>query len=394
MGKKRRRTQTGKLAQKGGNSQHPAVAPPKISGRKAPAKQRKDWKSLAAARLRCWRNNAKARLERFLVVSQTRRFRALTVCLLSFFLFAAGCWCCFVNRIKEVPDWAISGPAIQIVCDKPMKGMALHSSTDDEGKTLLTILEKDASEFLPDLSEAEEHEEYHFWLFINSAEDTPFIWLLDKRIDNVENYKIKQAASDGMQALFARKTGWTENSDTATAFRITFGGDHNRLVQIILYEDEEHMAFRGNGIFRPRLPCVSVWTASNAKSYDGILADYRGRNPSLNSADSMRLSINSEPMYMPLLLLSADYAAASLIGQYELELARISPTPEDGYPLISWNNHSMVLFPMVQFYDREWEVRTKRNNVLGGIFIGLGVNVLFAFNGFSTPKKGRRPDAT
>lgn len=63
-----------------------------------------------------------------------------------------------------------------------------------------------------------------------------------------------------------------------------------------------------------------------------------------------------------------------------------SPEPEVEYPTVQWSAYDNIS-PMVQLHDRKWEQRVLRNNLLGGIFVGLGINVLCILPGVIHEKK-------
>ena len=342
----------------------------------------------------------------------SKGFHGSVIFIIGISLILIGAIFAFKNSIR---DWNKIGPGILIASDKPLCGVRVLVFTESDGTTTLLVQEADADEILSvssvqhsgqvrreiqaeeekekNLSEQNEtvtvsQEEYHLWIYLNSCEDVPINWTISPQLGDVKNYELSQAIPGNYSDFIASETNKNSGSDKMTAFKITFGGTHIGSVEIKLSEDPEHAVFRGNGISMPRVPFVSVWHGFEYSSEpEDLLNDFLERNRNISDADLMRLSVNGCQMYFPILKIETSYA--SLTKQHDLEPMWISPAPENEYPLFRWTQY-VSSFPTIQFRDKTWENNAKRNNLLGGIFVGIGINVIFTlFSDLCSRKKKR-----
>lgn len=351
----------------------------------------------------------------FLHLFSTRGFQIFAISIIGFSLILVGGIITFANRIR---DWNKIGPGIFIASDKPLCGVEIVITAKDDGTTSLLIKETDAERILSASSvqhngwvsgeiqsESDKNkennpneqinmatvsqEEYHLWIYLNSFEDFPINWIIPQQLGDVENYELSLSVPGNLSNFIASKTNKNSGSDKMTAFKITFGATHSNLVEIKLSVDPEHAVFRGNGICMSRVPFVLPWYGYG-QSFEskGFYEDLAERSRDLSNADMTQLSVNECRMYFPILKIETSYALLSLSKQHDLEPMRISPEPEGEFPLFRWTQY-IGSFPTIQFRDKKWESDVKRNNLLGGIFVGLGINVLFASfpNLFSRKKK-------
>lgn len=383
-----------------------------------PEKPKNDLKAYVTMRVQHICMNINDLWKCFLELFYKKGFRIFITLTIGISLIFIGSGFTFTNRIQEVPDWNKIGPAILIASDKPLCGAEVLVSTEDDGITNIFIREEDADKILAasltehggadgdeTQSERDENEkenqgeqiktstvpqeEYHLWICLNSLEDVPIDWDIQDQLGDIRNYELLQLTPDNSHEFFARETNKNHGSDYVTAFKITYGGTHFGMVQIRISEDPKHAVFRGNGIYKPRLPFVFAWPGYEHDSdIEELMDDFAERSPYLNDEDLLRLTINKCQMYLPILKIMSSYASLSLAEQHDLEPMWISPEPEDGYPLIRWTQY-LQSFPVVQFRDKMWESNAKRNNLLGGIFVGLGINVLLTFSNLNPVKKKR-----
>ena len=400
MGKKNKHSKKSKYPRPSGNVfSVPAPQSGKTTPKNTGGKGRSEpGKPERQTRLRKWILLASATRQRLSELSKRRGVRLLVIWVLGLFLIAVGYACWHSSRIVKMPDWSKVGPTIQIACDKPCKGAMIYSETDGEGNTTLVFWQKNAAEILPGYLEPgatveddsmlleDDEEEYHLWVYIQAYEDTPIHWNTSNRTGNVENYKITQINSGDYEAYHVEKTGRTSGSDYATVFRISFGGSNFSSANITLSENPDHAVFRANGYFRPRLPWIFPWYGYQSQPYQDMQDDFKSRDANISHSDFLHLSLNGQSMYMPLVEIAASYSSLDLLSQHDLELELVAPESEFSYPLFSWISYDH-LFPFVQFYDKRWESSAQKNNLLGGIFIGLGVNVLFTSSNLLAEKR-------
>lgn len=320
----------------------------------------------------------------------------------------------FANRIREIPDWIDMGPGIAVASDTALRGAEVFISTDEKGITTLRIQEESADKILPVFSAREDEgetqaerdegeegyqdeqiaavqgEEHHLWICLISSKDIPINWAIPKQPGVVKNYELIEPVPGSRHEFSARETHKSSGSSMKTAFEITYGAAHFGMVEIIISEDPAHTAFHGNGIYRPRLPMVFPWMGYEEDAdREELFKNITETGGEISDPDSMRLSINNRQMYFPILKIMTDYASLSLTTRHDLEPVLIAPKPEDMYPLISWTQY-MCSYPTIQFRDKAWEKNANRNNLLGGIFVGLGTNVLLTFTSLHSAKQKKR----
>lgn len=336
----------------------------------------------------------------------TRSFRIIVTSIIGGLLILIGGHLIFEYRIREVPDWSNHGPGILIASDKPLCGVEIFVFTKDDGTTKLIFQNKEADKIISKYSSqysgtdgeetqsesdknngenqeeqvesatAPQEEGFHLWVYLDSLEDAPINWRIPEQEGDVKNHELLLSISDNYSKFFAIETSKSNGSDIMTAFEITYNTGHESMVEIDISEDPQHIAFCGNGIYKPRLPFVFSWLGYEHGSENGDLYDNLiGRSHYISDADFMRLSINDYEMYSPIFKVMASYTSLSLVNQHDLEPVWISPEPEYGYPLISWTQY-LVSSPTIQFRDKAWETNAKRNNLLGGILVGLGLNIM------------------
>lgn len=391
----------------------------KSSGQKlAQEKHNSNLRKHTTTQLQHMRAKLRNLMERSSSLFSTRGFHIFVILIIGILLIFVGGIFTFANRIRKDSNWSNTGPAILIASDKPLCGVEILATTEDDGTTTLFFLEEEVDNILSashvqhsgvdegeTQSESDENkeenqneqvkmetvpqEEYHLWIYLNSLEDVPINWTILKQSGDVRNYELSQSTPGDTYEFLASETHKSSGSDKVTAFKITYGATHFNLVEIRISEDPKHTVFRGNGIYRPRLPFVFPWHGFKQSSdFEEIYNDFTERSSRIIDADLMRLSINNCQMYFPILKIESSYASLSLLQQHDLEPMWISPKIEDGYPLIRWTQY-ICSFPIIQFRDKTWEKNAKRNNLLGGIFVGLGLNVLFTFTNLYPVKKKR-----
>lgn len=321
-----------------------------------------------------------------------RDFHILVALIIGITLILIGGIFTFANRIREVPSWGKYGPTIWIAADKPLCDMEIQVFTNDDGTTALRIMEKwtgkALSEYLPQSSDMDENE-YHLWVCVNAPEDAPINWTIPKQFCDVKNYELIPSLTGDYYDFFVVETNKSSGTDQVTAFMITFGAAYSGVAEIDIAEDPEHIAFHGNGIYIPRVPCVLAWQGyGQGSGINRVSNELIGRSHNIDDADFTRLSINNRQMYFPMLKITTSYTSPSLVMQHALEPMWISPEPEDGYPLIIWTQYNLSA-PIIQYRDKVWESNAKRNNLLGGIFVGLGLNVLLTLTDLYPKKKKR-----
>lgn len=301
---------------------------------------------------------------------KSKRWRMAVLFLLGGMLIASGIGLHYKNRVRKIPAWSKEGPLIEVACDKPEKEISISSLTEEEGKTTLTFFSNDGS-----------RKQYHVWVYVSSDPKAPVAWSIHPEAGNVENC---------MGTLWEEKTAEVEPSGkysglaTRTMFKITFGGSDLPMAEIQLAEQKDRAVYRENGIYRPRLPRIRPWNVKAKRYAQKGLIDSSGvyyKYAETGGKEPYGPDINDEKMYCPDLDIGGTYANASAVLENDLELSVVSPDTESQYPALWWRKQ-MFFEPLVQFQDRKWEADIKRNNLIGGLLIGLGVNVCSALAGY------------
>ncbi len=311
------------------------------------------------------------------------------------------------NEIQEIFAWQEKGSMVAIACDIPLQGVEVNCTTTEDGKTKILISSAAGEDIWPEIVKRygntkninieemnfksdmyiNDLEEYHLWVYV-AALGAPMEWSIDERFGNVENYNV--GIESTIDNYILRKSDEQQGTAFLTAFRITFGSDYINMAEIEISEPTEHVMYSTNGIYRADLPRIGPWFGSIEYDLDEWVSVYdflqHDEPPRMAGLEMLNLTINGEPMYYAGIKINATYAMVSLMMQSDLELMLVSPESIGGYPLIRWSEYDH-LFPIVQFRDTKWENRVIRDNLLGGIFVGLGINVLSLLRGFLFRKK-------
>lgn len=290
-------------------------------------------------------------------------------------LMLSGILISYNNRVSKIPNWSKEGPMIEVACDKPEKSVSIYSLTEEEGKTTLTFFQTDES-----------HEEYCLWVYVGSDAQAPVTWEIDPAVGNVENYELVHF--EGGEKAYVKLSKEYRGLTTGTVFKIALGGNMP-MAQIILTEQENRVAYRANGIYRPRLPHIMPWNVMAEKYADKGLTDSSGEYYKFlqtGGKEPFGPKLNDEKTYSPDLEIGGSYENISFILQNDLELSVVSPDTTSGSPALWWSVQTFFQ-PVVQFRDIQWESDVKRNSLIGGVLIGLGINIGSALVDYLRRKK-------
>ena len=308
---------------------------------------------------------------------------------------------------KEIVNWDEIGPSIAIACDRPFQGINVDCYAEENGRTRLVIRIMNSEETVQEFLAAEDGiegmeqlreeaqayssaingQEGHVWIEL-SAGKAPVKWKIDSQMDTVENYDIATDSTVGKYKMIKSKE--LEGHAYRTAFRMAYDANYGSIAEIEFFLPEGHAMYSVNGICRPILPCVGKWygEVQSDNETDNLLLQVvrEYQDIDIDSQDWLKLKINDAPMYYPLLKIHASYISESWIREDDMVFELASPEPEVEYPIVQWSTYDNIS-PMVQLHDRKWEQRVLRNNLLGGIFVGLGINVLCILPGVIHEKK-------
>ena len=330
-------------------------------------------------------------------------FRKSVVIFMCIFFLGIGFILSNQNTVQEIPDWYEAGPVIGIASDRPLKGAYVNVATDENGKTRILIRGTELEDVLPEsfkreaeskghvVEKSNESKERqgvtHLWVYLLSK-NTPVGWSINEQIGNIENYQVVLRST--IDKYEVKESNEFQGVDYTTVFKINYGDDYLGIAEIDIFQPEEHIMYSTNGICMPVLPKIVPWQG-------GVTYDLMGKDSAfdifqefddvyIGSPDVLKLTLNNEQMYHALLKIEQNYASISMLQQHDLELTVVSPKSEGGYPVITWSGYHAI-FPMIQFRDTKWESNVMRYNFLGGIFVGLGINIFFTLLGTVTEKK-------
>ena len=185
-----------------------------------------------------------------------------------------------------------------------------------------------------------------------------FEWTIDNEFQAMELTDAKYGSS-----ITAKDISKKKGKTSELWIRYLMDGNIDEIGSFSIQMDKEHLGYRGNGYYLPRLPWITRDTPKH-------LAD----DPSIVAKIKYAPKYNGKPLFSPNLIIDYHYSVKvnDLSGTLQYERSYPAPSVDSYSP--RWQETNSI-YPTVFYLDKEWERKQALFNSLGGIFIGIGASL-------------------